>query len=281
MNQSQKTPSVAIWQDYRRYRRNFLAIFELEQRLAADLYEAGERAANGAPTALDSAFLTEACRTLEDAAKEARVGLRGIAGSLLPDVKADSRALLAAVQDRFPDLDNATRCAAVEHLDRNGGPEGLLAALDAHLMARIGRYRAGIRAFRNARAIPGAGLDAAKAAVFPPRVDGVAPSVDAEARTGLVRAFTDATLGAEKAIRGGEAYPTALAEREVLAARLVARDPVAAVKLGISPGPYGEPEPLLCFIFGLGWAMCIVVFLLAASSHNVDEDEDDGDTTEG
>ena len=54
-----------------------------------------------------------------------------------------------------------------------------------------------------------------------------------------------------------------------------------ATKLGISPGPYGEPEPLLCFIFGLGWAMCIVVFLLAASSHNVDEDEDDGDTTEG
>ena len=276
-----RSNSASVWRDYRRYRRNLLALFELERRLAADLYEAGERAGDGAPSALEVAFLAEACRALQDAAEEARAGLRGILSALDPDLRSDSEALLEAAKRRVPDLDHATQKAAVEHLVRHGGPEGLLATLDEHLGARVRRYRSGARALQKTGSGPGTGLDAAKEAVFPPRLQGADSSVGAEAGRELARAFTDATSRAERAIRAGATYPAALAEREVVAARLVAHDAVVAVRLGISPGPGVEPEPLLCLIAGFGWAVCVVVLLIAVSSHNVDEDEEDGDTTGG
>lgn len=277
------TTSTSIWRDYRRFRRNFLAIFELEKRFAADIYEAGVRTAGRPPLTLDVAFLVQACRALEDAAEEARSGLRAILSALSPGGKVDSETVLEAAKRQFPDLDDRTHRAVVEHFTRNGGPEGLLATLDEQLGRRVRRYRAGASALRRARATSGAGLEAAQAAVFPPRSQSAEPSAGAEAETGreLARAFADATLRAKEAVQRGEAYAVAMAEREVLAARLLAHDPVIASTFGISPGPVGEPEPLLCLIFGYGWAVCVVVLLIAASNHNVEGEDDDGDTTGG
>lgn len=271
------TNNAAAWKDYRTFRRNLLAIAALEERLAADFHEAATRRAGATATALDLAFLRQSCLALADTAGAALASVERIAAGVPADRQRDAKALVAAAAEHLPGLDAGARSAAIAHLDRHGGPAGLLQALGASLEARAARYRAGAGALAAGGDVA-AKLADAGAAVFPRRGNAApAPGGDDGARE-----FAAATAAAERAIAAGAAYPVALAERTVLAGRLFTRDPLGAIKFGISPGPWGDPEPILCFIAGLGWAVCVVIFLISVSSHGVDEDEeDDGGTTGG
>lgn len=275
---------ATAWHDYRNFRRNLFAIVELEQRFAADLHDAEDRLGHGAGTALDVPFLHQSCRALAEAAEDALAGIRSIGGSMPDALRRDANALLAAARRHLPDLDTATGDAVIAHFDRHGGPEALFATIAGHLEARVGRYRAGTRALRNALGNAGAdrraALAAARTAVFASGLYTAAPPPRDANDEDPAKAFAAASERAVAAIRAGEPVAKALAERNVLAARLYTRDPLGAVKLGITPGPWGDPEPILCFIFGLGWAMCVVILVASVASHGVDEDEDD-DTTGG
>jgi hypothetical protein len=264
--------NLAAWKDYRTFRRNLLAISGLEQRLAADLHEAEGRARGGKASSLDMAFLRQSCRALAETAADARGGLERLAFSIPADRQRDSRALMAAAAAHLPDLDAGSVAAAIAHFDANGGPAGLLNAIADHLGDREARYHAAARLF-GATGDASAILADVKARVFPDR-PGEAP---AEAADELVRQIGVATDRAAQALRAGVAYPVALAERHVLAEQLFHRDPLGAVRLGFSAGPWRDPEPILCFIFGLGWMLCAVAFVAAISSHNVEDDEEEED----
>ena len=38
-----------------------------------------------------------------------------------------------------------------------------------------------------------------------------------------------------------------------------------------------EPEPIICFILGLGWVVCAIALAFAISSHNVEDDDEEED----
>ena len=279
----------AIWQQYRTFRRGVLNLEALETQLGATILDLSENSTSTTPSQVEIVFLTQSLRALQETSQQALTSLIAIENSTPASLLDDGAAFVDALERRVPDFSEETKAGVALFLQRYGSPRKWLQLVRESLAAKQDFYqsaRTAVQENKNAsRASIASQLE--KMAMshqtalpeFPPSV--VRPDSEMS-REELPELIAQAIERGRNRLNEGAPSFMAGAWYHRLANQITWHDPDQAAVFGNFTVPT-KPQPILACLFGggPGIAFCVVVALIAMSSHNVEDDDDGGDTDGG
>ena len=279
----------AIWQHYRTFRRGVLSIEALETQLGTTLLQLSEDSTGATPNQVEVVFLTQSLRALQDTSEQALNSIIAIESSTPASLLDDGAAFVDALERRVPDFSEDTKAGVTLFLQRYGSPRKWLQLVRTALSVKQDFYRSARLAIQGNKNASRAAIAAQMEEMalshqtalpeFPPSVVRPDSSMSREELPELI----------EQAIERGrnrldDGVPSFMAGAwyHRLANQISWHDPDQAAVFGSFVHPT-KPQPILACLFGggPGIAFCVVVALIAISSHNVEDDDDDGGDTDG
>lgn len=278
-----------IWQHYRTFRRGVITLEALETQLGTTLLQLSDDSTGATPGQVEIVFLTQSLRALQETSEQALNSIVAIENSTLASLLDDGAAFVDALARRVPDFSEETKAGVKLFLQRYGSPRKWLALVRAALSVKQDFYRSArlaVQENRNASRASIARQMEEMALSHQTALPEFPPSV-VRADSGMSREELPELI--EQAIERGrnrlnDGVPSFMAGAwyHRLANQISWHDPEQAVVFGSFVVPT-KPQPILACLFGggPGIAFCVVVALIAMSSHNVETDDDDGGDTDG
>ena len=279
----------AIWQQYRTFRRGVLTIEALETQLGATLLDLSENSTGTTPSQVEIVFLTQSLRALQETSEQALNSIIAIENSTPASLLDDGAAFVDALQRRVPDFSEETKAGVTLFLQRYGSPRKWLQLVRAALSAKQDFYRSARlavqenkNASRSAIARQMEEMALSHQSALPEFPASVVRPDSAMSREELPELIEQAIERGRNRLDEGAPSFMAGAWYHRLANQITWHDPDQAAVFGNFVVPT-KPQPILACLFGggPGIAFCVVVALIAMSSHNVEDDDDDGGDTDG
>jgi hypothetical protein len=272
-----------IWRTYRRFRRSALVDAKLREYLGAELSALRTIDDSDAGFRPEVWLAQQSARSLAESAQEGLDALETLVDSLSPNVLDDLGELETGISRRLPDLDREVLSEALGVLRAHGTPRAYLQTLQSVWAQRRDVYEECVGMLASASQSP------AKAAIAVAERLGESRRVPEDLLThrpvweldpsAIAGQLDDARRERDAELRAGRSTVLADGAIKALAMKASGTSPEIARDLGIADEDIDDPTFFLCLIVGFGWAVCVIVFVIAISSHDVEED--DGDTTTG
>jgi hypothetical protein len=271
----------AIWQHYRRFRRGVIALEALEAQLGATMLQLSEDSTARKPSLVEVVFLTQSLRALRETSEQTLSSIIAIENGTLAGLLDDGKAFVGALEQRIPELYEETRAGLMLFVQRYGSPRQWLRLVRGILSAKQKFYRSAVLAVQQngtaSRVSLGRHLEdmalrhQATLPEFPPSVG------RPEARTSpeeLAELIEQAIKRGRDRLNNGAPGFVAGASYNNLANQVAWHDPEQAASFGIFVPPT-KPQPSIACLFpsGPSIAFCIVVVLIAMSSHNLEPND--------
>ena len=275
----------AIWQQYRTFRRSVITLEALETQLGTTLLELSEDSTGTTPGQVEIGFLTQSLRALQETSEQALNSIIAIENGTLAPLLDNGAVFVDALERRVPDLPEETKAGVTLFLRRYGSPRKWLQLVREVLSAKQDFYRSARLAVQGNRNASRASIarqmeemalsHQAALPEFPPSV--VRP--DSRMSEELPELIEQAIERGRNRLNEGAPSFLAGASYHRLANRISWYDPEQAAAFGSFVTPT-KPQAVIACLFPSGptIAFCVVVFLIAISSHNVEPDDDGSDT---
>lgn len=278
----------AAWQQYRSFRRGVITLEALETQLGATLLDFSEDSTGTTPGQVEIVFLTQSLRALQETSEQALNSIIAIENGTLATLLDDGAAFVSALERRLPDLSDETKAGVMLFLQRYGSPRKWLQLVREVLSAKQDFYRSARLAVQENRNASRASLARQLEEMalshqtalpeFPPSVVGPNGGMSREELPELIKQAIE--RGQNRLNEGAPSF-LAGAWYHRLANQISWHDPDQATPFGTFVNPT-KPQPIIVCLFGApGVAICVIAVLIAVSSHNVEDDDDGGDTDGG
>lgn len=273
----QFTSENSIWKSYRIFRSEISKVSQLEKQLGVDLIWLKELSLEEKVSLLEKEYLVQSLRALQEAYSNAKNEIQEIKNQIPYETLSNNSEFEKSLKRKIPNLDKKILGDILSTFSKYGSVLQWFHHVINYLSIKENTYSLCLDVIKGNKDIKNVFDIFQQIFVLQNKIAPKASVSFVERVTNKDKSKEEWDKKLDKAnakrmeqIKLGEPCFIANAEYKKLSIELSLKHPSIADELRISSCENPDPEAFLCLLGGMGLAMCILVFAISISSHNVE-----------